>query len=263
MCPAQLGRPGLSLPLVVADARAWGERAGDARMAQPFEHGSVEDALRIADLPPLTVTIQAGGESRRMGRSKATVPFLGRPLMERIVGRLAPIAGEVLVTTNEPENLGFLDAGPWADKVRLMRDIHEGRGALAGMHTALASAAFDCLAVCACDMVFASPELFWAQYEILLADAGLDVVVPRTEFGFEPFHAVYRRSTCLTAAQEALARGEKSMRSMLERLRTRDFTVAEVHRVVPQGRCFLNTNTPEELAKAESIAREVELGQRP
>ena len=68
--------------------------------------------LSLAGLPPLSVAIQAGGESRRMGRSKATVPFLGRPLLERIVTRVAPIAAEIVITTNEPENLGFLDDHP-------------------------------------------------------------------------------------------------------------------------------------------------------
>ena len=33
----------------------------------------------------LTVCVQAGGESRRMGQDKALMPFLGRPLIQRVV----------------------------------------------------------------------------------------------------------------------------------------------------------------------------------
>jgi len=32
-----------------------------------------------------SIVIQAGGESRRMGHDKALVPFLGQPLIERIL----------------------------------------------------------------------------------------------------------------------------------------------------------------------------------
>ena len=57
----------------------------------------------------LTVVIQAGGESRRMGQDKALLPFLGRPLIRACHrARSRPLADEVLVTTNRPEAYGFL-----------------------------------------------------------------------------------------------------------------------------------------------------------
>ena len=49
----------------------------------------------------LSVVIQAGGQSTRMGEDKALKPFLGRPLIQRVVERLTPVADEILVTTME------------------------------------------------------------------------------------------------------------------------------------------------------------------
>jgi molybdopterin-guanine dinucleotide biosynthesis protein A len=71
----------------------------------------------------LTVAIQAGGESRRMGQDKALMPFLGQPLIQRVVTHIACIADEIIVTTNRPADYTFLD-------LPLFSDIHpSGRSA--------------------------------------------------------------------------------------------------------------------------------------
>ena len=50
----------------------------------------------------LTIVIQAGGESKRMGTlhapTKALVPFLGEPLVVRIAKRLAYLVNEIVIT---------------------------------------------------------------------------------------------------------------------------------------------------------------------
>src|SRR5512134_26433 len=99
----------------------------------------------------LTVCIQAGGASSRMGEDKALKPFLGRPLIQRVVDRLQPIADELIVTTNRLEEYSFLHT-------RLIPDLKPGRGALGGLYTAIASATHPIVAVVACDMPFASTK---------------------------------------------------------------------------------------------------------
>lgn len=204
-------------------------------------------------VPKLTVAIQAGGESRRMGRSKATVPFGGRPLICRLVERVYPVADEILITTNEPQNLGFLFDMPEGGKVRLERDLFDYRGSLTGLCTALAKAAYEHVAVCACDMMDVSHELFAAELARMV-EGGYDLVVPVNDQGFEPFHAVYRRDTCLATARAALDEGLSSMKAVVrnEGLKVCHFTMDEVFAVVPDGGCFANCNTPDELARAEA-----------
>lgn len=212
------------------------------------------DARPAAKSAPLSVAIQAGGESRRMGRFKSTVPFLGAPLLQRIVTRVAPVADEIVISTNEPENLGFLDAHPAHARISLHRDAYDRRGSLTGLVTAFANVSCDQVAVCACDMVFVSAELFAAELDVLLADPGVDAVIPRTAYGYEPFHGVYRREACLTALLAAIEDGRTSIRSFIQTLSVRDFTMDEVSLVVPEGLCFVNANTPEELAHAQELA---------
>lgn len=202
--------------------------------------------------PRVSVVIQAGGESRRMGQSKATVPFAGRPLICRLVERLAPVADELIITTNESDNLGFL-AEMYPDlAIKLVPDAFDFRGALPGLYTALSSARNPYVAVVACDMVFASGRLVVAE-SLCMAETGADVVVPVNQHGFEPFHGLYRRETCLAAVRRALDAHEKRAQAFFSdpAVKVVEFSQDRVLEAEPRGGCFINANTPEELKRIE------------
>ncbi|HMZ42516.1 MAG TPA: molybdenum cofactor guanylyltransferase, partial [Anaerolineales bacterium] len=193
-----------------------------------------------------TVVIQAGGMSSRMGEDKALKPFLGRPLIQRVIDRLAPIADEVIVTTNRPDEYAFLG-------LRLIADLKPGRGALGGLYTAVASAAFSQVAVVACDMPFASDVLFEGARR-LMVEEDADVVIAKTDEGYEPFHALYRRETCLPAIEAAIEADQWKVISWFSKVKVRELLPQEVKAFDPSGLCFWNLNTPEEFAEAEKRA---------
>lgn len=195
----------------------------------------------------LSIVIQAGGESRRMGQDKALLPFLGQPLIVRVLARVTRIAGEVLVTTNRPEAYGFLG-------LPLIPDRIPGRGALGGLYTALSAASQPLVGVVACDMPFASPVLLEAERDMLI-EGGFDAVIPRNPGGTEPFHAVYRRETCLPLAEAALQADKWRVDAWFAKARIRFLTPPEVQPYDPQGLAFWNVNTPEEFAQAERLAK--------
>jgi molybdopterin-guanine dinucleotide biosynthesis protein A len=198
----------------------------------------------------LTLAIQAGGESRRMGSDKALLPFLGKPLILRPLQRLAKLADEVLITANQPENYRFLGLKPFPD-------LLPGFGALGGLFTALSVASHPYVAVVACDMPFASLALFAAEL-VLLRESNTDAVIPRSEAGTEPFHAVYRRETCLPRVRTSLRSGLKRVDSWFSEVNIRYMELDEIQIYDPQELAFLNINTSEELRDAELIARQAE-----
>ena len=120
-----------------------------------------------------------------------------------------------------------------------------GQGALVGLHTALQAASQPYVAVIACDMPFVNSRLISYQLDCLVSEQ-VDLVIPLTEQGYEPFHTVYRRETCLPAVADALQSGKKRMISWFDQVRVREVRQAELLRFDPLGRAFLNVNTPEE-----------------
>jgi molybdopterin-guanine dinucleotide biosynthesis protein A len=186
-----------------------------------------------------------------MGQDKALMPFLGQPLIQRVADRLRPIADEILVTTNRPEAYAFLG-------LRLTPDLWPGRGALGGLYTAIASARGEYVAVVACDMPFASPTLIENAASLMLREEA-DVVIPKTDEGYEPFHAVYRRAACLPAILSAIEAGEWKVIAWFPSVKVRVLTPDEVATADPSGLAFWNVNTPEEFAKAERLAQQFDL----
>lgn len=195
----------------------------------------------------LTVVIQAGGESRRMGRDKALVSFLGQTLIERVYHRVQELAAEVVVTTSNPDILQGLGA-------RLVVDRLPGRGALGGLFTALHTAAYPYVAVVACDMPFISAGLLSHQLELLVTEK-CDAVIPKTSVGSEPFHAVYRRATCLKAVQRALQLDNWRVDSWFGSVSVVYVAPRVIRRYDPHQVAFWNVNTPDELHRSEELAK--------
>ena len=194
----------------------------------------------------LSVVVQAGGESRRMGQDKGLVSFLGQPLIERVVQRLAPIADELLVTTNRPDAYRFLN-------LPLYPDLIPGRGALGGLYTALSAATHPQVIVVACDMPFVSIDLLNAQVEMLV-QAGADALVPHLGEGVEPFHAVYVRASCLPLIQAAIEANKWRADAWFSQAKVVLMRREKILEFDPQLLSFSNVNTPEELQAAEDLA---------
>jgi molybdopterin-guanine dinucleotide biosynthesis protein A len=194
----------------------------------------------------LTIAVLAGGKSQRMGQDKSIMTFQGEVLIRRVLNRLAGLANEVMVIA--PRNHEYLSLG-----VMVEPDILPGCGPLGGLYTALIRSSNQEVALIACDMPFVNPGLLLHQLDILLSD-NVDVVVPSSEKGLEPLHAIYRKDTSLPAVKKALDSGERRLVSWFPNVKVRILTQIETNSFDPWGLMFLNINTPEEFTQAEKLA---------
>lgn len=191
----------------------------------------------------LSIAIQAGGKSSRMGHDKAVLELGGLSMIQRVALQVSDLADEIFVVSNDPaglENLGF----------PIIADLLPVRGALSGFYTAFATAKTGFVAMLACDMPFASNAIFARCLEVIL-ETGADVVMPKSgETLFEPLHAVYRCEPCKQAVFAAIEMGQHRLISWLEHVKVVFLEPEECNRLDPSGLAFFNLNTQEDFMKA-------------
>lgn len=184
----------------------------------------------------VTIAIQAGGQSSRMGTDKSFVLFNGRPMIEVVLEKVAGLGSETMLITNKPDDYRHLD-------VPLYSDILPEKGPLGGIYTAVTKAKKPHILIVACDMPWLNRELL--AYQIHLRHQA-DIVVPRWQKFPEPLHAVYSK-TCLPAIEENLQADRLKITSFFGRVTVRFVERDEIRKFDVDGRSFRNINTPDEL----------------
>jgi molybdopterin-guanine dinucleotide biosynthesis protein A len=180
-----------------------------------------------------------GGQSTRMGRPKALLPFGDKTLLERIVDRLTPAVNEIVVVGAAGQTLP-----PLPSICRILSDKVEGQGPLEGLRVGLAALAPTCEAAFAasCDAPFLSPALI-SRLASQLGD--FDAVVPQQGGQLHPLAAIYRTSLA-AAAEKLLAQGVRRLQALSLACKTHFCDAETLRDIDPQLQSFCNFNTPEE-----------------
>jgi molybdopterin-guanine dinucleotide biosynthesis protein A len=162
-----------------------------------------------------------------MGRDKATLELGGVSLAVRAANVLRDVAYPVRVVGPE--------AGSGLEPVD---DPSEGP-LVAFVHGARALPADRPILLLACDMPLVEPDLLRGLVDAL-GDA--DAAVPVADDRDQPLCACYAQRAAMVATS-LVARGERSMRALLETL--------DVHRVHDAERALIDIDTPADLAALE------------
>jgi molybdopterin-guanine dinucleotide biosynthesis protein A len=184
------------------------------------------------DGKPVSLVILAGGESRRMKKSKALLPAPDRPLIERILTQVEGRFDEILISVSKGRTL------PGLPQIQV-EDEFPGRGPIEGVRCGVRAARHNAVAVIACDI----PDIdirFLAR--LIRAAEERDIAVPVTAAGdFEPLFAVYKKSV-LPAVERLVATGNNSLIPLFSQCRTRTVPIKN-----PPW--LKNLNTPEDYAR--------------
>ena len=191
-----------------------------------------------------TAVIMAGGDSRRMGRDKASLPLGEQSLIEHVAAALNPVFGKVFVSVRRPR--------PDIDLPQIC-DLVPDAGPLAGLCASLAKvassgdAATSWIFVVATDMPFVQGRLI---ERLAQEREGFDAVVPVVDGHPQPLAAFYS-TAALPALERVLAGdGKHSLRAALERLNVCYVDQSRLQESDPALRSFVDLDTPQELDRA-------------
>lgn len=186
----------------------------------------------------LSALILAGGESRRMGRNKAWLELDGKPLLRLALDKVRALGiQEVFVSGRAGEDYSALPCPVLFDQV-------PGLGPLGGIERGLAECTAPLLLVLPVDLPFLTTDFL---RKLANHCDPLTGTVPKLRGEWEPLVAIYpKRCHALTRAalaQKRLAAHEFAATCW------RQHAVKSLRVTAADARCFLNWNTPTDVAR--------------
>lgn len=198
----------------------------------------------------VTGILLAGGKSRRMGADKRFAKVGERSLLERSLDILRSVFQEVMIVIAQ-------DSSELRSAVPVVRDLVADCGSLGGLYTGLTRAGTNDVFVVACDMPFFHEES--VRYFVSLK-GNADIVMAQLDNRWHPLHALYGRR-CLPVMESMIAARDLRIHRLLQdtTIKSRIVTAEDLKTVDPEGRAFLNVNTPADLEMARSMIRKMPL----
>jgi molybdopterin-guanine dinucleotide biosynthesis protein A len=168
-------------------------------------------------------------------------------IVDRVAGALKNACGRIVLAANDPS------APSWLPGVDVVADRLPGSGGLAGVEAAIAREG-DGIVV-AWDMPFVTAGLL-RELTRRAATHEADVVVPESDspYGFEPFCAYYSARTLPQLAAFLEGGGGAARDFIAQVARVHRLPLRDVATFGDAATMFFSVNTPEELARARTIA---------
>src|SRR4051812_14005176 len=188
--------------------------------------------------------VLCGGQSRRMGRPKAWLPFGPERMLQRVVRLVGEAAGAIVVVAAPGQELP-----PLPDSVAVVRDPVTGRGPLQGLAAGLAALpeGAELAYASATDAPWLRPAWIRRLRELIGEE---DLAIPFVEGYHHPLAALYRRATVLPAIEALLREDRLRPVFLMDAVRTRAVAAEELRVADPELATLRNLNAPEDYLNA-------------
>jgi molybdopterin-guanine dinucleotide biosynthesis protein A len=187
--------------------------------------------------------VLCGGQSQRMGRPKAWLPFGKELLLQRVVRLLGEAVRPIVVVAAPDQDLPALPA-----EVDIARDAERGRGPLQGLLAGLSAlrGRAEAAYLSSCDAPFLKPEFVRRMIELLGEQS---ICVPHVGEHHHALAAVYRIDVA-DAVTRLLTASRPGLYWLFSEVPTRVVEAVELVDVDPTLGTLRNLNTPEEYEAA-------------
>ena len=192
----------------------------------------------------IAAAVLAGGLARRMGgATKATLEIGAERIIDRQLRLLRQVADPVFVVAADRRPFEGLE-------VDVVPDAVAGAGPLGGIYTALTTSPCERTLIVACDL----PYLSLPFLRRLTAPTDADLVIARTERGYEPLCAAWS-AACVDPIWRRIQSGTLKTALVVDDVRVEEIGPDEVASCDPHGLLFVNVNTPHDYERARRLGR--------
>lgn len=198
----------------------------------------------------VSCVILLGGESKRMGKDKASIKISGKTLFSMVYEKVSPLFDEVMVSARDKN----YDVKKLMKKkarhlpFRVVYDELPGRGPVIGLLSALKNARNGWVFAIGCDSPFPNPKLIRC---LAKSRQGFDCVIPVHGKRLQTLFALYKK-TCFAPLFSRLKKsGSPGLAELIEKsasIKVRYVTEKEIKTTDPGFESFTDADTPEELS---------------
>ncbi|ENH2498261.1 molybdenum cofactor guanylyltransferase MobA [Vibrio parahaemolyticus] len=179
--------------------------------------------------------ILAGGQASRMGgKDKGLIELNQKPLIEHVIERLSPQTPRILINANRNQDayskFGFVFSDQFKDFP----------GPMGGIHAGLMHAETDWVGFVPCDSPQINTDLVERFCQAVKADS--DILVAHDGDHQQPVFTLYHKRV-LPKLTAFLERGDRKIILLYKECNTSYVDFSD------SSNCFVNLNTPEELAQ--------------
>ena len=194
--------------------------------------------------------VLCGGQSSRMGRSKADLEFGDETMLQRVVRLLSAVVDQIVIVAADEQAIPNFATAECS--VSVARDQLKFAGPLAGMtvgldhllHNATTSSA--AAYVTSCDVPLLNSDFVQELFDRI---ENYDIVVPVDERHMHPLSAVYRVKVA-PQMQGLIAQGERRPRALFDLVRTLQIPTASLAHIDEGLMTLANLNSPADYADA-------------
>ena len=194
-----------------------------------------------------TGVILAGGKNSRLpGRKKGFRTVGEARILDKTLDLFSKVFSQVILVVNDPKDFCGTDA-------MVVTDMDPSGCALAGLYTGLFHALNPWVYASACDVPFASEGVI--RYLLANRKPGKEIIIPRSREGLEPLSALYHKS-CLPLMEKNLAQKQFMIKKFFRPRKVWEISPEELEKLDPEMRFKFNVNTPQDLARARTMAEQ-------
>ena len=189
----------------------------------------------------LQVSLLAGGKSSRMGSDKLFLPYQNQPIIQYMVNKLKNSGFSVLIIGNS-NNQEKIHNNLIRNEVPVYQDLIPDKGPMGGIYSSLSYSPDPYVFVMAVDLLLFVPALIRYLEKFILY---YDIVVPKTQKGYEPLFAIYKQ-TCTSVILKMILENDLKISNCFEKVVVKEVGFDEIKHLDPFLKSFRNINTKED-----------------